>query len=349
MGNVIYESSFGDRQRAGWFVNGTHEFEFPGEAIRVIPGGGIARTMQKPFPRTSLAVGDSLLVSFRFQLAADLIPSLDRQLRFGLFDSGGSPIQADNTNNAVTDPHNRNYVGYWVGISTGRSEAPPPNEFVNFYNNLSQSNFMSILSGAGLNLDSEWTFGNLADSVERPMVLRIDRLGESEYRLSYLVGGVGDASRTHEMGGEFTDSFDTFVIYTNQPAAEGQPGAYTPEENLSYVLSHVVITSTGTTVASPYWDPPSEGVTRHYDEENAPIGSVIGLGGDWVHSDNFGVVYLGAKIPYIFSPANGWISAESKIADWLFLNVVETNDWLATRDAIGGWLYSFAAEDWISP
>jgi hypothetical protein len=203
---VIFTDDFSDNNRDGWYVDGTHTFDFSGDGMKVTPGGVVGRAIQTTFTPTTLKIGDKLTVSLGFQFAST-IPDTDRAYRFGLFNSNGTSLSADTTMNAVTNSINVDNIGYFAGLSTGTS-----NGWSFIYNDTAASQFMSISSPAAQVGTSNFSFVKVNDKDVHEILLSIERSAASEYVITFSVDGTA-YSRTHASGGEMTDMFDTFAVY----------------------------------------------------------------------------------------------------------------------------------------
>ncbi len=91
---TLFSDNFSDNNTNGWFASATNSLSAGNGAMQVTAG----RHAQAAFPATTLAVGDTITLSFDVTFAGSKTFNQYNAFRFGLFDSNGTATPKANGN-----------------------------------------------------------------------------------------------------------------------------------------------------------------------------------------------------------------------------------------------------------
>ena len=155
---------------------------------------------------TSVAVGETITLSFDMTLSSGTLSDIANRIRFGLMDSGGSRETADGSGfNAATYD---GYRGYWgrlglTGVGTSHIAARDSNN-----NNL-------LTTGASTTLGSDVDLADLSASTTYSVSLSIEHTNASTNTITLGIDGLDSFTRTDTSN--LFSSFDTAVISIHGP------------------------------------------------------------------------------------------------------------------------------------
>ncbi|MBC2593839.1 hypothetical protein H5P28_06155 [Ruficoccus amylovorans] len=198
---TIYSDDFSDGNRDGWYNSSA-------SAGLMVSGGQMVCTDPQAqfllyFPDTTLAVGESLTISFDMSLASVGDKSLG--LRLGVLDSnGGGKVSADGF--GITNAIFEDYLGDRVVTNAGSSDSSGTR--------ISQRNTGTSNTSP---LGGDWTeFGSrgagigLTANVSYPVTISLSRMESSILEVSFSMNGV---LLSNENTSPTNFDFDTFVLY----------------------------------------------------------------------------------------------------------------------------------------
>lgn len=205
--DVIFEDNFSDGNRDGWYsTSSPNRVISVNDGRLVLPTGGGSGNFLTYFTPTTLAVGESINLTFNFTVSGSFT---SEAFRFGLLNSSGNRVSADVSTPAAIFNGYRGYAGFQsmdtnsqiLRYRTGGNDSLWTTNSGGFSTSLGTNNASLGLKGDGT------TIYNAS--------LTIERTGESSIAFSTTINGVTTIFNDNSAS-NFT--FDTIGIHLGNSA-----------------------------------------------------------------------------------------------------------------------------------